>query len=92
MTWASEIMTQSIEVRALVVAIMNTSSSLQWTWAPIVLWPVTGKFEAVENTFSDIKLFLHILVCLDAPRYGKQKFRPFHSQISFPATIRPDCS
>ncbi|KAI8391808.1 major facilitator superfamily domain-containing protein [Radiomyces spectabilis] len=44
MTWASEILSStSLEVQAMALAIMNTSSSLMFTWAPIVLWPVTGK-------------------------------------------------
>ncbi|KAI7851961.1 major facilitator superfamily domain-containing protein [Circinella umbellata] len=42
MTWASEIMQESIELRALAIAIMNTTSSSMYTWAPLVLWPVTG--------------------------------------------------
>ncbi|KAI9493578.1 major facilitator superfamily domain-containing protein [Zychaea mexicana] len=43
MTWASEIMQETIELRAMAIAIMNTSSSSMYTWAPLVLWPVTGK-------------------------------------------------
>ncbi|KAI9265000.1 major facilitator superfamily domain-containing protein [Phascolomyces articulosus] len=41
MTWASEIMQESVELRALAIAIMNSSSSSMYTWAPLVLWPVT---------------------------------------------------
>ncbi|KAI8063175.1 major facilitator superfamily domain-containing protein [Gongronella butleri] len=41
MTWASEIITSSTELRAMAIACMNTFSSLMWTWTPLVLWPVT---------------------------------------------------
>jgi ACS family pantothenate transporter-like MFS transporter len=41
MTWASEIISPHSEVRAMAIAIMNTSSSMMGTWAPLVLWPVT---------------------------------------------------
>lgn len=41
MTWASEILRDSVEQRAISIAIMNTSSSAMYTWAPLVLWPVT---------------------------------------------------
>ncbi|ORY98400.1 major facilitator superfamily domain-containing protein [Absidia repens] len=43
MTWASEIITSNIELRAMSIAAMNTFSSMMWTWTPLVLWPVTGK-------------------------------------------------
>jgi ACS family pantothenate transporter-like MFS transporter len=41
MTWASETISTNSEVRAMAIAIMNTSSSLMYTWSPLVLWPVT---------------------------------------------------
>ncbi|KAI9246511.1 major facilitator superfamily domain-containing protein [Phascolomyces articulosus] len=41
MTWASEIISRDIEVRALAIATMNTCASIMWLWAPLVLWPVT---------------------------------------------------
>ncbi|CAO3591740.1 unnamed protein product [Absidia cylindrospora] len=41
MTWASEIITSNIEIRAMSIAAMNTFSSLMWTWTPLILWPVT---------------------------------------------------
>ncbi|KAI8875461.1 hypothetical protein K501DRAFT_280344 [Backusella circina FSU 941] len=41
MTWASEVISPHSEIRAMAIAIMNTSSSLMWTWVPLVLWPVT---------------------------------------------------
>ncbi|KAJ8651545.1 hypothetical protein O0I10_012895 [Lichtheimia ornata] len=41
MTWASEIIRENVEQRAISIAIMNTSSSAMYTWAPLVLWPVT---------------------------------------------------
>lgn len=41
MTWASETISTNSEIRAMAIAIMNTSSSLMWIWTPLVLWPVT---------------------------------------------------
>ncbi|RCH81348.1 hypothetical protein CU098_003644 [Rhizopus stolonifer] len=41
MTWASETISSDSEIRAMAIAIMNTSSSLMWIWTPLVLWPVT---------------------------------------------------
>ncbi|KAI9300387.1 major facilitator superfamily domain-containing protein [Cunninghamella echinulata] len=41
MTWASETITASTELRAMAIATMNTFSSLMWTWTPLILWPVT---------------------------------------------------
>ncbi|KAI8646515.1 major facilitator superfamily domain-containing protein [Parasitella parasitica] len=41
MTWASETISTNSQVRAMAIAIMNTSSSLMYTWTPLVLWPVT---------------------------------------------------
>jgi ACS family pantothenate transporter-like MFS transporter len=41
MTWASEAISSNGEIRAMAIAIMNTSSSLMWIWTPLVLWPVT---------------------------------------------------
>lgn len=41
MTWASEVISSNSEIRAMAIAIMNTSSSLMWIWTPLVLWPVT---------------------------------------------------
>ncbi|KAG2211868.1 hypothetical protein INT47_004555 [Mucor saturninus] len=41
MTWASEVISSNGEIRAMAIAIMNTSSSLMWIWTPLVLWPVT---------------------------------------------------
>ncbi|KAG0174733.1 hypothetical protein DFQ28_008547 [Apophysomyces sp. BC1034] len=34
-------MAQDVKIRAIAIAVMNTSSSLMYTWAPLVLWPVT---------------------------------------------------
>lgn len=41
MTWASEVISPDGEIRAMAIAVMNTSSSLMWIWTPLVLWPVT---------------------------------------------------
>lgn len=41
MTWASEVISPDSEIRAMAIAVMNTSSSLMWIWTPLVLWPVT---------------------------------------------------
>ncbi|KAI9016388.1 major facilitator superfamily domain-containing protein [Phycomyces nitens] len=41
MTWASEIISPHTEIRAMSIAVMNTSASLMWTWTPLILWPVT---------------------------------------------------
>ncbi|KAI8993262.1 major facilitator superfamily domain-containing protein [Pilobolus umbonatus] len=41
MTWASETISSNDEIRAMAIAIMNTSSSVMWVWIPLVLWPVT---------------------------------------------------
>lgn len=41
MTWASEVISSNNEIRAMAIAIMNTSSSLMWIWTPLILWPVT---------------------------------------------------
>ncbi|CAO3581615.1 unnamed protein product [Absidia cylindrospora] len=40
MTWANELLTDR-DVRAIAIAMMNTCSSLMYTWSPLVLWPVT---------------------------------------------------
>ncbi|KAI8340699.1 major facilitator superfamily domain-containing protein [Chlamydoabsidia padenii] len=40
MTWANELLINR-DVRAIAIAIMNTCSSLMYTWSPLVLWPVT---------------------------------------------------
>ncbi|KAG0899338.1 hypothetical protein G6F34_004813 [Rhizopus arrhizus] len=41
MTWATEIISPNMQIRAMAIAIMNTSSSLTWTWTSLLLWPVT---------------------------------------------------
>ncbi|KAG0738675.1 hypothetical protein G6F62_002878 [Rhizopus arrhizus] len=41
MTWATEIISPNMQVRAMAIAIMNTSSSLTWAWTSLLLWPVT---------------------------------------------------
>ena len=41
MTWATEIISSDMQVRAMAIAILNTSSSLTWTWTSLLLWPVT---------------------------------------------------
>ncbi|KAL0073944.1 major facilitator superfamily domain-containing protein [Phycomyces blakesleeanus] len=41
MTWASEIISPHTEIRAMAIAVMNTSASLMWSWTPLILWPVT---------------------------------------------------
>ncbi|OBZ91660.1 Pantothenate transporter liz1 [Choanephora cucurbitarum] len=41
MTWASETISVNTEIRAMAIAIMNTSSSFMWTWTSLILWPVT---------------------------------------------------
>ncbi|KAI8340229.1 major facilitator superfamily domain-containing protein [Chlamydoabsidia padenii] len=41
MTWASEIISTNSELRAMAIAAMNTFSSMQWMWTPLILWPVT---------------------------------------------------
>ncbi|RCH97282.1 hypothetical protein CU098_004220 [Rhizopus stolonifer] len=41
MTWASEVISPNMHIRAMAIAIMNTSSSLTWTWTSLIFWPVT---------------------------------------------------
>ncbi|EIE81402.1 hypothetical protein RO3G_06107 [Rhizopus delemar RA 99-880] len=41
MTWATEVISPNMQIRAMAIAIMNTSSSLTWTWTSLLLWPVT---------------------------------------------------
>ncbi|KAG0165608.1 hypothetical protein DFQ30_008239 [Apophysomyces sp. BC1015] len=44
-------MAQDVKIRAIAIAVMNTSSSLMYTWAPLVLWPVTGTGFAASVVF-----------------------------------------
>jgi ACS family pantothenate transporter-like MFS transporter len=53
MTWANELIGDR-DVRAIAIAIMNTCSSLMYTWSPLVLWPVTG--EKQNKHHMDMKL------------------------------------
>ncbi|KAI8366634.1 major facilitator superfamily domain-containing protein [Radiomyces spectabilis] len=41
MTYATETISKNADIRAMAIAIMNTSSSSMWLWTPLVLWPVT---------------------------------------------------
>ena len=90
MTWASEIMQESVELRALSIAIMSTSSSSMYTWAPLVLWPVTGNISIIEKkttlsfSFSSKKKLLinNLYTFLDAPRYCKSEWMKYACQYT----------
>ncbi|ORZ02961.1 major facilitator superfamily domain-containing protein [Syncephalastrum racemosum] len=82
-TWASEIMAQGNEARALVVAIMNTSSSLQWTWAPIILWPVTDAPRYAKGFGSSVLFVIIFITCMIV--VGRLYRRVKRKNLDFPA-------
>ncbi|KAK4512376.1 C2H2-type zinc finger transcription factor [Mucor velutinosus] len=62
MTWASETISTNSEVRAMAIAIMNTSSSLMYTWSPLVLWPVTDA-PYYHKGFTVASLLIILFIC-----------------------------
>ncbi|KAI9469647.1 MAG: major facilitator superfamily domain-containing protein [Benjaminiella poitrasii] len=64
MTWASESISSESEIRAMAIAIMNTSSSLMWVWTPLVLWPVTNAPYYHKGFTTSCFLILLFIACM----------------------------
>ncbi|KAI8083073.1 major facilitator superfamily domain-containing protein [Halteromyces radiatus] len=62
MTWANELLTDR-DVRAIAIAVMNTCSSLMYTWSPIVLWPVTDA-PYYKRGFTSSVCFIVVFLCI----------------------------
>ncbi|KAG1466877.1 hypothetical protein G6F46_000519 [Rhizopus delemar] len=60
MTWATEVISPNMQIRAMAIAIMNTSSSLTWTWTSLLLWPVTDApyYRTIKDLQSEQCLFV----------------------------------
>ncbi|KAF7730522.1 hypothetical protein EC973_001903 [Apophysomyces ossiformis] len=79
MAWASEIMAQNVKTRAVAIAAMNTSSSLMYTWAPLVLWPVTDAPRYRTGFLASV-----VFICVYAISIGLIGF--FHFQHQKPSS------
>ncbi|KAI8390065.1 major facilitator superfamily domain-containing protein [Blakeslea trispora] len=64
MTWASETISSNSEVRAMAIAIMNTSSSLMWIWVPLVLWPVTDAPYYHKGFTTSVFLIIFFIIAM----------------------------
>lgn len=85
MTWATEVISPNRQVRAMAIAIMNTSSSLTWTWTSLLLWPVTDAPYYHKGFTTGIALvvlfllsmiFIHFMQYRDAPEEESESFEP----------------
>ncbi|KAI8140101.1 major facilitator superfamily domain-containing protein [Fennellomyces sp. T-0311] len=90
MTWASEIMQENIELRAMAIAIMNTSSSAQYTWAPLVLWAVTDAPRYEKGFRSSIGFTIGSLACFMIIGYLRSRSKKQHQYPHQPLSYHRD--
>ncbi|KAG0172046.1 hypothetical protein DFQ28_010092 [Apophysomyces sp. BC1034] len=84
MTWASEIISQNIEVRALAIGVMNTAACLTWTWTPLVLWPVTDAPYYHTGFRASVFSILIFIISMGVIGYRHSLDQPIPSSATMP--------